>query len=97
MLWGLYLNLNLQWGEIRGFNGLPCWLRNMTEATQHTGDPDSKKSACKAGDLGSIPESERCHGEGHGNPPQYSCWIIPCTEKPGRLQYMGLKELDTTK
>ena len=45
----------------------------MTEATQHTSDPDGKKSACKAGDLGSIPESERCHGEGHGNPPQYSC------------------------
>ena len=73
MLWGLYLNLHLQWGEIRGFNGLPCWLRNMTEATQYTGDPDGKKPACKAGDLGSIPESERCHGEGHGNPPQYSC------------------------
>ena len=24
-------------------------------------------------------------------------WRIPWTEKPGRLQYMGLKELDTTE
>ena len=30
-------------------------------------------SACSAGDLGSIPELERPHGEGNGNPLQYSC------------------------
>ena len=32
-----------------------------------------KKSACNAGDLGSIPGSGRCPGEGNGNPLQYSC------------------------
>ena len=32
-----------------------------------------KKSACSAGDLGSIPGSERAPGEGNGNPLQYSC------------------------
>ena len=30
-------------------------------------------SACKAGDPGSIPESEWSPGEGNGNPLQYSC------------------------
>ena len=30
-------------------------------------------SACNAGDLGSIPVSERSPGEGNGNPLQYSC------------------------
>ena len=31
-----------------------------------------KKPTCNAGDLGSIPESGRSPGEGHGNPLQYS-------------------------
>ena len=30
-------------------------------------------SDCNAGDLGSIPEPERCPGEGKGSPLQYSC------------------------
>ena len=34
---------------------------------------DSKESTCNAGDPGSIPESRRFPGEGHGNPLQYSC------------------------
>ena len=36
------------------------------------GGSNSKESACNAGDLGSIPGSERSHGEGNGNPLQYS-------------------------
>ena len=32
-----------------------------------------KKSACNAGDLGSIPGLGRSLGEGNGNPLQYSC------------------------
>ena len=27
--------------------------------------------------------------EGNGTPLQYSCWKIPWTEEPGRLQFMG--------
>ena len=34
---------------------------------------DGKKSACSAGDLGSIPESRRSSREGNGYPLQYSC------------------------
>ena len=42
---------------------------------------DGKASACNAGDLGSIPGSGRCPGEGNGNPLQYSCLenYIDCT------------------
>ena len=32
-----------------------------------------KESTCTVGDLGLIPESGRSHGEGNGNPLQYSC------------------------
>ena len=41
------------------------------------------------GDIGSIPGLGRSPGEGNGNPLQYSCWEIPWTEEPGRLQFMG--------
>ena len=34
---------------------------------------DSKEFACNAGDLGLIPGWGRSHGEGNGNPLQYSC------------------------
>ena len=37
------------------------------------GGSDGKESACKAGDLGSIPESGRCPGEENGYPLQYFC------------------------
>ena len=41
------------------------------------GDSDSKVSACKAGDLGSIPGLARSPGEGNGNPLQCSCLENP--------------------
>ena len=43
------------------------------------------KSACSAGDMGSIPESGRSPGEGNGNPLQYSCLGNPWTEEPSGL------------
>ena len=62
---------------------------------QFQGFPHSsvgKKSACNAGDLGSIPGSGRPPGEGNGNPLQYSCLENPMD----RLQSMGSQESDTT-
>ena len=38
--------------------------------------------------VGSIPGSGRFPRGVHGNPLQYSCWRIPWTEEPGRLQSM---------
>ena len=37
------------------------------------GGSDSKETSCNAGDLGSIPGTERSPGEGNSNPLQYSC------------------------
>ena len=41
------------------------------------GGSDGKESACNAGDPSSIPGLRRSPGEGHGNPPQYSCLENP--------------------
>ena len=37
-----------------------------------SGSSAGKESACNEGDLGSIPELGRYHGEGNGYPLQYS-------------------------
>ena len=44
-------------------------------------------------DAGSIPESGRSPGGGHGNPLQYSCLENPWAEEPGGLQSMGLQRV----
>ena len=41
------------------------------------GGLDGKASACKVGDLGSIPGLGRSPGEGNGNPLQHSCLENP--------------------
>ena len=45
--------------------------------TASPGRSDGKESVYNAGDLGSIPGSERCPGEGNGNPLWYSCLENP--------------------
>ena len=42
-----------------------------------------------AGDVGSIPGSERSSGEGNGNPLQYSCLENPMDRGPDGLESMG--------
>ena len=49
------------------------WI--LTQINMSQGFPygsASKESACNAGDLGSIPELGRSHGEGNSYPLQYS-------------------------
>jgi len=49
---------------------------NMGSLYRFMGFPvgsDGKESACKAGDLGSIPGSEKSPGEQNGYPLWYSC------------------------
>ena len=53
------------------------------------GGSEGKASAYNVGDPGLIPGLGRSPRERNGNPLQYSCWKIPWTEKPGRLQSMG--------
>ena len=48
-------------------------LSTLQETLGSAGGPDSKESACNAGDPSSIPGSGRSPGEANGNPLQYSC------------------------
>ena len=48
-----------------------------------------KNLPANAGYFSSVPGLERYPEEGNGNPLQYSCWEIPGTEEPGRLQSMA--------
>ena len=52
-------------------------LTNSITQNQLHGSSVGKKSACSAGDLGSIPGSGRSPGKGNGNPFQYSCLEDP--------------------
>ena len=53
------------------------------------GDSVVKNSCANAGDMGSIPESGKFHGGGHGNTLQYSCLENAMEEEPGGPQSMG--------
>ena len=46
--------------------------KNANAKKDFPGGPDSKESACNAGDQGSIPGLGRFPGEGNGYPLQYS-------------------------
>ena len=61
------------------------------------GGSDSKKSACNAGDLGSIPGWEDPLERGMATHSSVLPWEIPWTEEAGGLQSMGSQELDTTE
>ena len=52
-------------------------MRNISVSLGFSGGSDGKKSACNAGDLGSISGLGRSPGGGHGNPLQYSCLENP--------------------
>ena len=50
------------------------------------GSSDGKVYACNAGDQALIPGLGRSHGEGNGNPFQYSCLESPMDEESGGQQ-----------
>ena len=49
------------------------------------GGSNGEVSACNAEDLGSIPGSGRCPGEGNANPLQYSCLENPMDREASNL------------
>ena len=62
------------------------------------GGSDGKASVYNAGDLGLIPGSGRCPGEGNGNPLQYSCLENPMDRGAWQATVHGvIKELDTAE
>ena len=58
-----------------------------------SGSDSKKKSACNAGDLGSIPGLRRSPGEGNGYHASILAWRIPWTEEPGGLHSRGLQRV----
>ena len=60
------------------------------------GGSDGKKSACKVGDLGSIPGLGRSPG-GNGNPLQYSCLENPMDRSLAGYSPWGCNESDSTE
>ena len=60
-----------------------------------SGGLDGKKSACKAGDLGSIPGSGRSPGKGHCNQLQYSCLENPKDRGAWRATVRGVAKSQT--
>ena len=61
------------------------------------GGSDGKVSACSAGDLGSVPGSERSPAEGNGNLLQYSCLENSMDGGTWQAAVHGIAELDTTE
>ena len=60
-------------------------------------DSDNKESACNLGDPGSISGLGRSHGEGNGNPIQYSCLENPMDKGACQVTVHGITELNTTE
>ena len=58
-----------------------------------SGGSDGKESACNAGDLGLISESEDHPEKEMATHSRILAWRIICTEEPGRLQSMGLQRI----
>ena len=58
--------------------------------SDHYNGSDCKESACNAGDPDSVPGSERCPGEGNGNPIQYSCLENPMDRGPWKATVHGV-------
>ena len=65
--------------------------KNSKNAIQHLfcNQPLDKASAYNAGDLGSIPGSERSLEKEMATNSSIIAWKIPWMEGPGRLQSMG--------
>ena len=84
-LLGLYLEVEL----------LSHWLCMLGHwVTDFPGGSKVKASACNVGDPGSIPGLGRSHGEGNGNPLQYSYLQNQWMEEPGKLSPWNRKELN---
>ena len=57
------------------------------------GGSDSKEFACSAGDPGFILGQEKPLEKGMATHSSIFAWRIPWTEKPGRIQPMGLQRV----
>ena len=58
---------------------------------------EGKESACNAGNLGSMPGSERSFGKGNDNPLQYSYLENPMNRGAWQTTVHSVAESDTTE
>ena len=70
-------------------------MRVFIIITGFPGSSDGKVSAYNAGDLGSIPGSGRCPGEGNDNPLQYSCLENPMDQEAWWATVHGVAKSQT--
>ena len=74
------------------------WGKLRSEAEGFPGGSVVKNPPANAGDVGSIHGLGRCHGEGNGNPLQYSCLGNPMDRGAWWATVYGSKEeLDMTE
>ena len=67
---------------------------DMTERLNWCWWPSGKESSCQTGDMSSISGLGKSRGEENDNPhSSIPAWKITWTEKPGRLQSMGLQRV----
>ena len=69
----------------------------MSPALQAGSCLEGKKSACSAGDLSSIPGSERSLEKGMATHSSIFVWEIPWTEEPGGYSPWCCRESDMTE
>ena len=67
---------------------------NQLSYLNNEGGSDGKESACKVGDLGSIPGLGRFPGEETGHPLQYSCLGNPMGRGASWATVHGITESD---
>ena len=77
-------------GEIIWYLPFSFWV--LCLVWHFPGGSDGNESACNSGNPGLVTGLQRSSEEWNGHPLQYSCWEIPWTEEPGRLQSMGLQQ-----
>ena len=70
---------------------VPFYKDTPFDSQGFCGGSEGKESACNAEDLGSIPGSGRSPEKEVETHSSTLAWKIPWTEKPGRLQSMGLQ------
>ena len=77
---------------------MPKVIFTLLYCYQHEGPSrwlSGKKSACQAGDMGSIPGLGRSPGEGNGNPLQYSCLGTPMDRRAWQVILHGVAKSQT--
>ena len=68
----------------------PSHMYQFLLVVRFRGNPVGKKSACSAGDSGSIPGLGRSPREGNGSPLQYSCLENPMDREAWRATVHGV-------